>query len=190
MKENSVSGRYAKALYLLSEKQAAKEGTSFAGLLDRTLEDLRSLAELVKPGTRFGDFLTHPQVPPADRRRVLASGLKGRALRSVEVFGDLLLRKKRLALVGQIAKAFELLAEKAKGLQRVQVVSAVALTAAELERLHRELERTTGKKITMMTQVDPSLVGGAYVRIGDRIVDRSVTTLLQAIASQLYGVSV
>ena len=46
------------------------------------------------------------------------------------------------------------------------------------------------KKITITTQVDPTLVGGAYVRIGDRIVDRSVTTLLQTIANKLYDVSV
>ena len=79
---------------------------------------------------------------------------------------------------------------KAKGLQRAQVVSAVPLTPAELDRLRGELERSTGKKITITTQVDPALVGGAYVRIGDRVVDRSVTTLLQAIANKLYEVSV
>jgi F-type H+-transporting ATPase subunit delta len=190
MKENNVSGRYARALYLLTEKYAVKDGKALNEMLDLTLADLNGLAELVKPGSKAGAFLTNPQVSPAEKRRVLGAGLKGRAMRTVEVFGDLLLRKKRLGLTGQIARDFETLVERAKGLQRAEVVSAVPLTQAELDRLHGELERTTGKKITITTQVDPSIVGGAYVRIGDKIVDRSVTTLLQAIANKLYEVSV
>lgn len=190
MKENNVSGRYARALFLLTEKYAAKDGKPLHDMLDLTLADLMGLAELVRPGSKAGAFLTNPQVSPAEKRRVLALALKGRAMRTIEVFGDLLLRKKRLGLAGAIAHHFETLVEKAKGLQRAEVVSAVPLTDAELKRLHGELERTTGKKITITTQVDPSIVGGAYVRIGDRIVDRSVTTLLQAIASKLYEVSV
>lgn len=190
MKENTVSSRYAKALYLLTEKQAAKEGKALNDVLDQTLADLNALAELAKPGSKVGLFLGNPQVPPAEKRRVLAQGLEGRALRTVAVFADLLLRKKRLAFAGEIAHQFAVLVEHAKGLQRAQVVSAVALTKEELDRLHAELERTTGKKITITTQVDPTLVGGAYVRIGDRIVDRSVTTLLQTIANKLYDVSV
>ena len=79
--------------------------------------------------------------------------------------------------------------ERARGVQRAQVVSAVPLEAGEIERLHRELERTTGKKIRLTTLVDPAIIGGAYVRIGDRIVDRSVKTLLESISNQLYEVS-
>lgn len=190
MKDTHVSGRYAKALYLLTEKQAAKAGGDLVAELERTLGDLKALAELVKPGSKAGAFLTNPQVSPAEKRRVLTAALAGRAMRSVEVFGDLLLRKKRLGLMGEIAHDFETLVEHAKGLQRAQVVSAVPLTKDELDRLHAQLERTTGKKITITTQVDPALVGGAYVRIGDRIVDRSVTTLLQTIAHKLFEVSV
>ncbi|MCC6651490.1 MAG: ATP synthase F1 subunit delta [Candidatus Eisenbacteria bacterium] len=190
MKDNNVSGRYAQALYLLTQKHAAKDGQPLVPVLERTLEDLKGLAELVQPGSKAGAFLTNPQVSPAEKRRVLELGLKGRAMRTVEVFGDLLLRKKRLNLTAQIARDFETLVERAQGLQRAQVVSAVPLTQPELDRLHGELERTTGKKITITTLVDPTLLGGAYVRIGDRIVDRSVTTLLQAIAHKLFEVSV
>ena len=141
MKDTNVSGRYAKALYLLTEKQSAKGAGELVPELERTLEDLKALAELVKPGSKAGAFLTNPQVSPAEKRRVLSVALKGRAMRTVEVFGDLLLRKTRLNLMGEIARDFETLVEKAKGLQRAQVVSAVPLTPAELDRLRGELER-------------------------------------------------
>lgn len=189
-KDTSVASRYAKALYLLTERTLAKAGTPLVEQLTRTLEDVKGLAELVRPGTRLGNFLGSPQVRPADKRKVLEQGLSGRAMRSVVVFADLLLRKKRLVLIDEIAVAFEALVEKAQGVQRAEVVSAVPLLDAEVERLHRELERITRGKIRLTAAVEPDLLGGAHVRIGDRVVDRSVRTLLDAIAVQLQEVSV
>lgn len=190
MSEAHVSSRYAKALFLLTEKVAAKEKQPLVGPLERALEDLRSVAGLVRPGTRLGEFLAHPQVSPADKQRVLAKALEGRALRSVALFADLLMRKKRLRYVDDVVKEFQALVEQAQGLQRAKVVSAVPLQRAEVARLHAELERTTGKKIVLTEAVDASLVGGAYVRIGDRIIDRSVKTLLETISQQLFEVGV
>ena len=190
MNDSHVSGRYAQALFLLTERIAEKEGQPLVGALQRTLEDLQGVAGLVQPGTPLGGFLGNPQVNPVEKRRVLQVGLEGRAMRTVCVFTDLLLRKKRLKFVHEIARDFQGLVERAQGLQRAQVVSAVGLERAEVARLHAELERTTGKKIVLTESVDPSLVGGAYVRIGDRIIDRSVKTLLETISHQLYDVSV
>jgi len=189
MKDVTVAARYAKALELLTERHVAA-GPARLDALDRIADDLRGLAELVRPGSRLGDLLSHPQVRPEDKRAVLKKALDGRAERSVVVFADLLLRKKRLVLATEIAREFQVLVDRAKGLQHAEVVSAVPLSQAELEKLHAGLEKRTGKKITLSTVVDPSLVGGAYARVGDRIIDRSVRTLLQSIANRLYEVSV
>ena len=70
------------------------------------------------------------------------------------------------------------------------MVSAVALDTGELQRLHADLERRTNSKIKLSAEVDPSLVGGALVRIGDRVIDRSVRTLLEQLGRQLAEVSV
>jgi F-type H+-transporting ATPase subunit delta len=190
MKETTVSGRYARALFLLTEKQQAKLGAPFLELLQRSLDELRGLAGIAGPGTRLGDFLSNPQVRITDKRALLAKGLEGRTLPSVRVFADLLLRKKRLVLVGEIAREFQVLVERAQGLQRATVVSATPLTDAERKTLHERLQKSTGKKIVLDAAVDRELIGGAYVRIGDRVVDRSVRTLLQSIGEQLYETSV
>jgi F-type H+-transporting ATPase subunit delta len=158
--------------------------------LERTLDELQTLAQLTAPGSSLGNFLLDPEISPVDRRRVLETGLKGRAMPSVQVFADLLLRKKRIGITGAIAREFKAIVERAKGLERATVVSAVPLHQAELTRLHGELERVTGKKIVLETRIETALLGGAYVRIGDRVVDRSVKTLLESIANQLYETSV
>ena len=190
IKDASISARYARALQILTEKQNAKDGQALVKVLERTLEELQGLAKIASPDTRLGRFLLDPQISPADRRKVLEQGLQGKVLPSVRVFADLLLRKKRFTLIGSIAHEFQAIVERAQGLERATLVSAVPLTAAEQKRLHAELERYTHKNIVLTTQVDASLLGGAYVRIGDRVIDRSVKTLLETIANQLYEVSV
>jgi F-type H+-transporting ATPase subunit delta len=190
IKDASVAGRYARALQILTEKQAAKAGRAHIPILEQTLEELQGLAKLLAHGTRLGTFVQDPQISPADRRRVLEQGLEQRVLPSVRVFADLLLRKKRIVLLAAIAHEFQVIVERAKGLERATVVSAVRLTDGERDRLHRELERFTAKKIVLESLVDASLVGGAYVRIGDRVIDRSVRSLLGSLAQQLYEVSV
>ena len=135
-------------------------------------------------------LLGRPQVSPLDKRKLLGLALEGRAEKSVVVFADLLLRKKRLSLMGDIARDFKTLVERAKGVQLATVVSAVPLTEAERSRLLAELLITTGKNIVLAAEVDPSLIGGAYVRIGDRVIDRSIKTMLEAVSNHLYEVSV
>ena len=190
IQDGSVPGRYARALLILTEKQAAKAGQSLVPVLEQTLAELQALAKMLGLGTRLGKFLLDPQVSPNDRRAFLERGLKDRAMPSIRVFADLLLRKKRLSMLESIAREFQAIVERAQGLARASVVSAVPLTEPERKRLHGELERFTGKKIVLDARVDPALVGGAYVRIGDRVIDRSVKNLLGSLAQQLYEVSV
>jgi len=176
MRDATVAARYARALFILSERR---------GETPRALEDLKGVWEMCRPGTAVGDVLAAPQVLLADKRRVMLETLEGRCLRSVARFLDLLLRKKRLRELETIVAEYEALVERAQGIRRAQVVSAVALTEAELRRLHAGLERYTGGKIKLTTAVDPAVIGGAFVRIGDRVVDRTVRTLLERIGQQM-----
>jgi F-type H+-transporting ATPase subunit delta len=181
VKDTTIAGRYARALFILTEKR---------GETERALEDLQGLAGMRRADPRLARLLATPQVLLEDKRQVTRAVLKGRVQPAVELFVDLLLRKGRLRELDMIAAEFESLVEKKQGVRRAEVVSAVPLTDAELGRLHAELERTMRLEIKLASAVDPDLVGGAYVRIGDRVIDRSVRTLLEAITERLMQVSV
>ena len=181
MRDTTVAARYARALFIVTERR--KETA-------RALEDLKSVLEVVRPGTRVAGFLASPEVALPDKRRVMQAALDKRALNLVIVFLDLLLRKKRLRDFPAIVQEFEALVEAMQGIQRAHVVSATPLTKPELDRLKKELEAMTKKHITLTTEVDPRLIGGALVRIGDRVIDRSVRTLLDSIGRQLADVNV
>ena len=181
MKDVSLAGRYARALFLVTEKR---------GETARALDDLHGLVPVLHPQGRIGAFLASPQVRLADKREVLRKGLHGRALPLVIVFVELLLRKRRLRGFETVAGEFEALVEKAQGIARAHVVSAVPLEEPERARLLRVLERHTRSHIKLTSEVDAALLGGVLVRIGDRVVDRSVATLLEAVEKQLLEVSV
>jgi len=181
LRDTTVAARYAKALFLVAEKR---------GETARALEELKGGVAVLGPSARGGRFLASPVVRLADKRTVLERALGTRALRLVVVFLDLLLRKKRLREFDAIVHEFEALVEKQQGIRRAQVVSAVPLTSAELDRLHTKLEEVTGSRIRLANDIEPSLIGGALVRIGDRVIDRSVRGLLQALEAKLMEVAV
>ena len=180
MRDATVSGRYARALFILTEKR--RETAS-------ALEDLKSLRDLLAPGPVTA-FLLAPHLRLADKRALLAGALAGRANPAVAQFVDLLLRKKRLRLLAEITGEFEALVERSQGIRRAHLVSAVPLTESERARLLAALERHTQGPIRLTAEVDPSVVGGAMVRIGDHVEDRTVHTMLESIGAQLSKVSV
>jgi len=181
VKDTSIAARYARALLIVTEKR---------GETVRALEDLKGLLEVLKPGSRAGNFFTSPGAPLADKREALKRVFDGKALKADVLFVDLLLRKKRLGLFPQIVAEFEALVEKQQGIQRAHVTSTVPLSDAETERLLKALESSTGSKIRLTTAIDARLLGGAQVRIRDRVLDRSVRTLLDTIEQHLREVAV
>jgi F-type H+-transporting ATPase subunit delta len=181
VKDVGIAARYAHALFLVTERR---------GETAQALEDMKSMGVMLAPGTRVAALLATPLVLVSDKRKVLLQVMEGKSLRTVTLFVDLLLRKKRLGEFETILKEFEGRVERKQGIRRAEVVSAVPLTPQELDRIHTELERTTGGKIVLTSSVDASLIGGALVRLGDRVIDRTVKTLLEAIQQQLSEVSV
>src|SRR5215831_2859277 len=140
MKDTTVAGRYARGLFLVTERRNETA---------RAFEDLKALRSLLEHGSRLGSFLASPSVRPADKQAALRRGLEGKVTRTVVLFLELLLRKKRLPEFPRIVVEFETLVERSQGIQRANVASAVPLQDAELKRLHAELERHTGKKIRL-----------------------------------------
>jgi len=72
---------------------------------------------------------------------------------------------------------------------RARVTSAVPLTDSELTALVASLEQSLSKKVKVDAHVDPEILGGLVVKVGDRIADQSVTTLLAGLREQLLAAS-
>ena len=97
----------------------------------------------------------------------------------------LLVRKNRTALAVDIASQFEQLLEEQRGISRARAVTAVPLGNAERDALARRLREQTGKEVLLETSVDPNLLGGVVVQIGDRLIDASTKARLRALRENL-----
>jgi F-type H+-transporting ATPase subunit delta len=97
----------------------------------------------------------------------------------------LLVRKNRTALAVDIAGQFEQLLEEQRGVSRARATTAVPLGAAERAGLSQRLEQQTGGEVILETVVDPELLGGVMVQIGDRLIDASTRSKLRALRDNL-----
>ena len=113
-------------------------------------------------------------------------GLKGAACtEAVEGFVRLLAAKNALRKIEKIIVDFEHYYNQLEGIVPVSVVSAAALTDAERQRITQALTQATDKKIELVERLDPSLIGGIVIKIGDTVIDNSFKKHLQLVRNTL-----
>jgi len=99
----------------------------------------------------------------------------------------LLNQKNRLGLLPQIAERFQQLLDEQRGIAHVQVLTAVEMSGEERDALATRLAGLTGKQVQIETFVDPEILGGLVVRIGDRLIDGSSKSKLLTLKRRLAG---
>jgi F-type H+-transporting ATPase subunit delta len=169
----SAARRYAEAMFEVAVRENAV--TAYRASVERVRDAL---------GPDVVRWL-RDRVIPADRRRAaLEAATKGEpaALRAVL---DLLLERDRLVLLPGIAAAYGELADRRDGIVRAKITTPVELDEGHRADVVRRLEQTTGKRIRPTFAVDPTLLGGVTVQLGDRLIDASVRAQLDALRSQL-----
>ena len=97
----------------------------------------------------------------------------------------MLLEANRIVLLPQIRELFDSLKDNAEGVAHAQIVSAQAMTDTQIADLKQILEARFKRRIEANVSVDPSLIGGARIVIGDEVIDASVRGKLDAMAVQL-----
>jgi len=129
--------------------------------------------------------LDNPKFTPGDKESLILSvcgeNLDAMARRFVRV----LVEADRVAVLPQIAALFDELKNDAEGVATARIDSAFPLTDAQLAELKEALEKRFGKKIEATVNIDPELVGGARITVGDTVIDASVRAQLQSMANQL-----
>jgi len=175
MRDRKVAVRYAQALLDVAVAR---------GVLDGVSESFDGLARTLKgfPGLRI--FMQSPQVPTQDKKALLHKVLDGQIEPLLVQFLELLLDKDRVLHLGDIHAAFVPLVERHRGQRRAVVVTAVPLADDLAAQLTRKLERATGQRIILDKKVDPSVIGGVCVTVGDQILDGTLRTGL----AELRGV--
>jgi F-type H+-transporting ATPase subunit delta len=174
-----LARRYATALFEVAESRGATA---------EVLADLDKLAELFgAPAGRA--FLTDPNTPRADLEAMLNRVLAGGHELSRNVVGVVLERRREVVLP-QLAAELRALARAKAGEAVAVVESARALSSDDQSALRDELARLTKKRIVLDVRVDPELLGGVRVRVGNTLYDGSLLGELAALQQTLLAAPV
>lgn len=160
--------RYAKALFAVAKEK---------GTIEETGEQLDAVAEALS-NADVRAFFDHPNIGADAKLRALKEATAGKVSDYVSNSLQLLLQRGRSSAVGDVATAYKSIANEALGRAYAQVTSAFSLSPEQQDEVARRFSEMTGKKVTVDTVVDPSLLGGIRVRIGDTLYDGSLSTKL------------
>ncbi len=167
--------RYADAVFGIAHDTASH---------DRWLADLDDIAELFAEPTVYG-FLVSTRVPQAEKERILDNALPDLQTPAGN-FAKLLVRKRRANLAPQVIEAFRERLNSVRGIAEATVTTAVPLSAEARAAVEEAVRRyTNAETVSLSETVDNTIIGGAVVKIGDRIIDGSVRTRLSTMRRSL-----
>ena len=152
--------------------------------LEKWLDDLMILADSVT-SSQFLDFMSQPRVPTAAKLEVIRESLGDSVGRLATNLISLLATRNIAHILPEIADQYQELLDSHQGIERAEVVSAVPLSDAQHRRAVDVLEGLSGREVRLSTRVDPALLGGMIMRIGDRVVDGSTRSKLKAMRREL-----
>ena len=158
---------------------AAAATDEFHRLLQSPTADLKALAGLLTA-------ICREQLP--DNAPLSAASRSGQDAAPAENLLRLLAENRRLSALPAIAEAYEALRARAENVVDVEVASATALDEAQQQRLTEALKKRLGKQVRLHLKLDPALLGGARLQVGDQVIDGSVRTRLEKLANAMTAV--
>ena len=172
-KRDTAPRRYAEAAFQIASR-------------DDSIETWRRELELAAAETdgQLMAVLANPALP-LEQRLAAAEGVYGKLSQPVRNILLLLVRRGRIEQLPRVVAEFSRLDDRRQGITHATATSAAPLTDPEVRALTARLEEMTGGRIALTTDVDPSLLGGLVVRVGDRLIDGSVRGRLERLRNQL-----
>jgi len=172
MTGNRAALRYATALLSQAEEK---------GQVSAVLADMQRVVQTLTVSSDLRSVLRSPVVKTEDKQKVMLEVFSGASKETMDLLG-LLASNKRVGLLGQVAQAYIDLYRKAQGIQTANVVLAAPLTAdLEKQIVAKAKAMTGGSTIELTTEIDPSIIGGFILRVGDLQYNASIANQFQKI---------
>lgn len=176
MAESKVSSRYAKSLLDLAIEQ---------GSLEAVHQDMDLFYATLKANSQLRSVLSSPVIDASDKQAILRKLFEGKFNGLTLSFFDIMIRKGREVLLYDTAAQFAEQHNQHKGIVKATVTSASALTAAQLERIEEITREITPGDVQLENKINPSLIGGFILKVGDKQYDASIARKLGALKQEL-----
>jgi ATP synthase F1 delta subunit len=158
------------------------------GKLELVREQLAQFADAVHSSHELQVFLFSPYFSTQEKQAGLERAVRG-ADEILTRFLELLVEKHRMPVLFRIRQDYESLCEEAERRLAVEITSAVELDPATAENVAAQIGAHTGRRIELRRHVDPEIIGGLILRVGNSILDASVRTRLERLRKQVAQAS-
>ena len=170
-----IADVYARALF-----EAAKEGDA----LDRVHEELDEFADALETDRNLQIFLFSPYFSSEEKKDGVTRIVSDADARFVN-FLELLAERHRMPALFRIRRAFDSMWAEENRLLPVTVTSAVELDEGLVNDIGKRIEEQTGRQVELSSNVDPDVLGGLQVRVGNMVLDATVRNRLEQLRKQV-----
>jgi|SRR4051794_20402775 F-type H+-transporting ATPase subunit delta len=151
-------------------------------------QQLRDFSETFKGSRELQEVLMNPAIPEEQKIKVLdAIAGKLGMMQSVRNFIAVIMNNQRLAELDEILAEYHSVADEQSGTAEAEIISAHALNDADRNELEAQVAKLAGGRVRATYRQDPSLLGGAVVRIGSTVYDGSIRAQLQLLKQRLVS---
>jgi F-type H+-transporting ATPase subunit delta len=166
---------YSRALF-----EAAVEG----GKLDEIQEQLSIWADALGENKNLQTFFFSPRFSSLEKKQAIRRIIDGADERFLN-FLELLAERHRLPATFRIRRAFDELWREEHKMLPVEVTSAVELDEALVRSIGERIEERTGRRVELTSRVDPDIIGGLVLRVGNKVLDASIQGRLERLRRQI-----
>jgi F-type H+-transporting ATPase subunit delta len=174
---SSAAKRYAQAVFSLGKEQ---------GTLDAWSDDLAMLSRVVADD-RIAVYLTNPSVAAERRIEAFETSLNTNVQPEARNLARMLIERDRTMLIPDIREMFDAQLRAERGIVVAELTTADPLSDAERDFIKQKLESMTGQRVELAVRIEPEIIGGIIVRIGDMVIDGSVRNKLEKMRSRLMS---
>lgn len=175
---NQLAAKYAQAIYELAAQK---------DMLDAVEKQLLLVENTIASYNDLAILLYHPQVLPQVKKETIRKIFGQDITDFVLNFLLLLLDKRRESALPAIIQEYVKLANQARNIVKAEVTTALPLAENQHSALVNKLSMVTGKKVVLTTQLDPSIIGGMIIKMGDKLIDGSVVRQLATLKNALLN---
>lgn len=178
MRATTIARNYAEALIALARK---------ANDLDGWGEAINGVVTAMETDARLRHFLEAPQISAAQKNAVIGKAFSARLPKSMVRFLQKLVQNRRQMLLPQVAVEYGNLVDEASGRIHAQVTLSREATDADRKVIAAQLSRAFAKTVVPHMNVNPDLLGGVVVKVGDRVMDGSVKKRLKTLRTRIIS---
>jgi F-type H+-transporting ATPase subunit delta len=171
-----IAKRYAKALFELAQEENA---------LNQVSKDFELIRDLLKNSKDFHQFTKNPLISIIERKKILDKIFLEKISETSNNFLKMISQKKRLDYLDEITARYFDFVKADAGVVEGELFAVVELKSSQIKKIKENMERLTGKEVILNEIIDPNILGGFIVKVGDLVIDNSIRNQLERLRKQL-----